>query len=71
MAYDLDDRKTTVIELEYQYGVTQYSKGTGYDQVCLVSNVPHFLIRITFKEIGFRFKILGMKLGFLVLPSVP
>jgi len=33
LAYDLDDRKTIVIELEYHYGVTQYTKGTSYDQV--------------------------------------
>lgn len=33
MAYNLDDTMTTVIEFEYDYGVTEYNHGNGYAQV--------------------------------------
>lgn len=32
MGYDEED-KTTVLELTYNYGVTEYTKGTAYAQV--------------------------------------
>ena len=34
MGYDDDEMKTTVLELTYNYGVTDYTKGDGYAQVC-------------------------------------
>jgi hypothetical protein len=36
MGYD-DEDKTTVIELTYNYGVTEYSKGNAYAQVLMKS----------------------------------
>lgn len=33
VAYDLDETRGTVVEFEYNYGKTDYSKGTGYAQV--------------------------------------
>ena len=33
LAYNLDDTMTTVVELEYDYGVTEYNHGNGYAQV--------------------------------------
>jgi hypothetical protein len=33
VGYGDDELKTTVLELTYNYGVTEYTKGTGYAQV--------------------------------------
>lgn len=33
VGYGDDEMKTTVLELTYNYGVTEYTKGTGYAQV--------------------------------------
>lgn len=33
VAYDMDETRTTAIELEYNYGKTEYKMGTGYAQV--------------------------------------
>ena len=33
MGYGDDETKTTVLELTYNYGVTEYTKGNGYGQV--------------------------------------
>ncbi|KAG0615667.1 hypothetical protein M758_5G058200 [Ceratodon purpureus] len=35
MAYNLDDTMTTVIEFEYDYGVTEYNHGNGYAQLTI------------------------------------
>lgn len=54
MGYD-DEDKTTVIELTYNYGVTEYSKGNAYAQVSMKSFLCiillrfwHFLITVSF-----------------------
>lgn len=33
MGYGEEEQKITVLELTYNYGVTEYTKGTGYAQV--------------------------------------
>ena len=33
-----DEDKTTVLELTYNYGRTEYSKGNAYAQVCMESD---------------------------------
>jgi len=33
VGYGDDEMKTTVLELTYNYGVTEYTKGNGYAQV--------------------------------------
>lgn len=35
LGYGSDEQKTTVLELTYNYGVTEYTKGTGYAQIAL------------------------------------
>jgi len=35
VGYGDDEMKTTVLELTYNYGVTEYSKGTGYAQIAV------------------------------------
>ena len=40
LAYNLDDTKTTVVEFEYDYGVTEYNHGTGYAQVYEDASLP-------------------------------
>ena len=34
-----DEYETTVLELTYNYGVAEYTKGNAYAQVCLHSNL--------------------------------
>ena len=34
MGYSDDEMKTTILELTYNYGVIDYTKGDGYAQVC-------------------------------------
>lgn len=43
LAYNLDDTITTVVELEYDYGVTEYNHGTGYAQVNDIFSAPSSL----------------------------
>ncbi|KAG0563694.1 hypothetical protein KC19_8G051900 [Ceratodon purpureus] len=35
VGYGDDEMKTTVLELTYNYGVTEYTKGTGYAQIAV------------------------------------
>jgi lactoylglutathione lyase len=35
VAYDMDETRSTVLEFEYNYGQTNYSKGTGYAQLAI------------------------------------
>ncbi|CAM6108765.1 unnamed protein product [Calypogeia fissa] len=35
MGYGLDEMKTTVVQLTYNYGVREYTKGTGYAQIAV------------------------------------
>ena len=35
LGYGTDEQKTTVLELTYNYGVSEYSKGTGYAQIAV------------------------------------
>lgn len=40
VGYGEEEQKTTVLELTYNYGVTEYTKGNGYGQVqpiCVVA----------------------------------
>ena len=41
-----DEDKTTVLELTYNYGVTEYSKGNAYAQVFAIFYQQHFPINI-------------------------
>lgn len=46
VGYGDDEMKTTVLELTYNYGVTEYTKGTGYARYILVDR-PHCDIFLT------------------------
>lgn len=52
VGYGDDQYTTTVLELKYSYGVTEYTKGNAYSQVCLFiqkQNIPQIsvLLRIS------------------------
>lgn len=38
-----EEDESTVLELTYNYGVTEYSKGTAYAQVSVVGYIPVLL----------------------------
>lgn len=46
VSYDMDENATAVIEFAYNYGKTDYAKGTGYAQVLNVHlSMIHFALK--------------------------
>lgn len=43
-----DEYETTVLELTYNYGVTEYDKGNAYAQVNLILSKYHIIQNVTF-----------------------
>lgn len=62
LGYD-DEDKTTVLELTYNYGVTEYSKGNAYAQVCVKSFLRGMLLNKNLECLDNSFFLIAFNVG--------